>query len=572
MPAVSVEYPSPPTEPGSVGTALGHIYGNFFELKENPFTITPDPRYLYMSPRHRDALAHLVFAVKQGGGFVQLTGEVGTGKTTVTRAVLSQLPPNVTAAIILNPRQSAVEFVQSICDELRVPNAAGVGSIKVLTDALNAYLLNAHAQGRRTVILIDEAQDLGVEVLEQIRLLTNLETAKEKLLQIVLIGQPELRLLLDRSELRQLAQRITARYHLLPLSSNETAEMVKYRLAVAGHTQPLFTNSALRLVHRISQGVPRLINIICDRSLLGAYAEARRLIDRRIVLRAAAEIIGEMPGQRMPKRNAWAAITIGVTVLGSLAALLYNLYAPAVAPPPAATVAPVTKEEVPLSDISSVPPPASPAAPASFADTLNNSQTRADLDSAMEMLFKLWSKNYRSGNGITPCERAQSAGLTCYRGTGSLAQLRQFDHPAILKLVSKTDAERYAVLIGLDAHTATFELQGEVFNIAPREIETFWRGEYLLLWRSPEIGITSITPGTKGIAVTWLTRALNRIEGKPSSEGNLIFYDDTLGARVKAFQKRRGLTANGIAGEQTLIQIAAASNSPPSPRLVTPTP
>ncbi len=587
MSAVSAEYPIPPAGPGDVGAALGHIYGDFFGLTENPFAITPDPRYLYMSPRHRDALAHLLFAVKQGGGFVQLTGEVGTGKTTLTRAVLSQLPPNVTAAIILNPRQSAIEFVQTICDELRVPNSAGVGSIKGLTDALNAYLLDAHSRGQRTVVLIDEAQNLGIEVLEQIRLLTNLETAKEKLLQIVLVGQPELRLLLDQRELRQLAQRITARYHLLSLSADETAEMVKYRLAVAGVTQSLFTPNALRLVHRVSQGVPRLINVICDRALLGAYAETRRVIDRRIVLRAASEVIGELPSRSTPRHNLWAATALGVVAFGSLAALLYNLYTPTVPLPAtaAATIAPTaelpvsespkaSEAKAPLHDNSEAAPPpvvAPPAssAPASFADTLNNVQTHADLDNAMEALSKRWSKNYRSAEGITPCERAQNAGLTCYRGNSSLAQLRQLDHPVILKLVNTAGAERYAVLVAATPTTTSLELQSSLFAIAPGELTPYWHGEYLLLWRKPPIGVSSIAPGANGVAVTWLIRALDRIEGITSEEADLNSYDDALSARVKAFQKRRGLIVDGIVGERTLIHIAGASSDPPGPRLST---
>ncbi|MBI3774657.1 MAG: AAA family ATPase [Gammaproteobacteria bacterium] len=586
MSVVSVEYPtSPDTAPDVVGAALGYIYGDFFGLKENPFAITPDPRYLYMSPRHRDALAHLVFAVKQGGGFVQLTGEVGTGKTTLTRAVLTQLPSNVTAAIILNPRQSALEFVQSICDELRVPETTGTGSIKALTDGLNAYLLYAHSQGRRTVILIDEAQNLGVEVLEQIRLLTNLETAKEKLLQIVLIGQPELRLLLDRRELRQLAQRITARYHLLPLSADETAEMVKYRLAVAGHMQPLFTDSALRLVHRVSQGVPRLINVICDRALLGAYAETCRVIDRRIVLRAASEVIGEMPERKAPKINILAAAGLGITVLGSLAALVYNLNSPAQAPtlpaaqvvaPPETSVAPgaaTTAVPEPLrSEIAAAANPAAATTPVTFAEALNNAQLRADLDSAMEILSKRWSKDYRAAKGFTPCERAQSAGLTCYRGNSSLSQLRQLDHPVILKLVNSAGAERYAVLMEASSGAATLALEDATFNIAPGELRSFWHGDYLLLWHKPAIGTNSILPGAQGIAVTWLVHALDRIEGISNEDGNVIVYDDALSARVKAFQKRRGLIVDGIVGERTLIHIAGVANDPPSPRLVKPAP
>ena len=595
MSVVSVDSPSPSSAATDVvGTALGYIYGDFFGLNENPFAITPDPRYLYMSPRHRDALAHLVFAVKQGGGFVQLTGEVGTGKTTLTRAVLSQLPSNVTAAIVLNPRQSSVEFVQSICDELRVPNTAGVGSIKALTDALNTFLLEAHSQGRRTVILIDEAQDLDVKVLEQIRLLTNLETAKEKLLQIVLVGQPELRLLLDRSDLRQLAQRITARYHLLPLSADETAEMVKFRLAVAGHMQPLFTSTALRLVHRVSKGVPRLINVICDRALLGAYAETQRTIDRHIVLRAASEVIGELPETEAPKRNIWAALALGVTVLGSLAALLYNLYSPSVAPAltlpvaPSATapLAPTTAVEATATPpvVANVELPASLAIPvaaarakpaqrdASFAESLNNAQTQADLDSAMELLSKRWSKNYRAGTGATPCERAKSAGLTCFRGNSSLAQLRQLDHPVILKLVNATGAERYAVLVAASATAATLELPGETFHISPNELKPFWHGDYVLLWQKPQIDSNSIALGAQGIAVTWLAHALDRIEGKSSDDGNVIVYDEVLSERVKAFQKRRGLIVDGLVGERTMIHIAGAASDPPSPRLASPTP
>lgn len=572
MSVVSVEYPTPSvSRPDDVGTALGYIYGDFFGLKENPFAITPDPRYLYMSPRHRDALAHLIFAVKQGGGFVQLTGEVGTGKTTLTRALLSQLPANVTAAIILNPRQSAAEFVQTICDELRVPGTTGTNSIKVLTDALNIYLLNAHSQGQRTVVLIDEAQNLGIEVLEQIRLLTNLETAKEKLLQIILVGQPELRLLLDRSELRQLAQRITARYHLLPLSADETAEMVKYRLAVAGHMQPLFSGNALRLIHRISKGIPRLINVICDRALLGAYAETRRTIDRRIVLRAAAEVTGEIPAQRTSKRNLWAAIALGVTVLGSLTALIFNLYTPPSAPATVAPIAPAVQTKEPLVDIPKTAVPVEAVElPVTFTDTLNNAQTHADLDSAMAMLFKRWSKNYRSADGITPCERAQAAGLTCYRGNSSLAQLRQLDYPVILKLVNNSGDERYAVLAEADPATATFELQGETFKIAHDELVPFWHGEYLLLWRKPAIGVNSIAPGAHGNAVVWLTHALDRIEGRTSSPDTTDVYDDALSARVRAFQKRRGLIVDGIVGERSLIHIAGAAGDPPSPHLFNP--
>src|SRR5690349_17222713 len=239
-------------------------------LNEPPFSITPDPRFVYLSERHRDALAHLLFGIGQGGGggFVQLTGEVGTGKTTLCRLLLEQLPDNVRVALVLNPRLSPVELLESIGEELGLDVAPCRGSLKRLVDALNAYLLDAYAQGLRVVLIVDEAQNLSVDALEQVRLLTNLETSTQKLLQIILLGQPELRAMLAREDMRQLAQRITARYHLMPLDANETAAYLRHRFRVAGGLHSPFTPGAVQRVHRHSSGVPRLINVIAERALL----------------------------------------------------------------------------------------------------------------------------------------------------------------------------------------------------------------------------------------------------------------------------------------------------------------
>jgi type II secretory pathway predicted ATPase ExeA len=251
------------------------VYDSYFGLTELPFSIAPDPRYLYLSDGHREALAHLLYGIGAGGGFLQLTGEVGTGKTTVCRALLEQLPPEVDVAMVFNPALTAVELLATVCEELHIEHPRETTSFKVLGDALYRYLLDAHARGRRTVIIIDEAQNLGREVLEQIRLLTNLETTREKLLQVILIGQPELRQLLTRPDLRQLAQRVTARYHLKPFSERETRAYIHHRLRVAGQRRPIFDRRAIRAVHRHARGIPRLINTICDRALLGAYARPR---------------------------------------------------------------------------------------------------------------------------------------------------------------------------------------------------------------------------------------------------------------------------------------------------------
>ncbi len=248
------------------------MYTSFFGLQEKPFAITPDPRYLYLSERHAEALAHLLYGINEAGGFIQLTGEVGTGKTTVIRSLLEQLPGHAEVALILNPRITPAEFLLTICEELHLPVVEGHReSTKALMDLLGHYLLDAHARGRRVVLIVDEAQNLSFETLEQVRLLTNLETATTKLLQIILIGQEELRTLLEQPDLRQLAQRITGRYHLSPLSRDETAGYVKHRMRVAGATAEAFTPSALREIHRLSGGIPRVINVVCDRALLGAF-------------------------------------------------------------------------------------------------------------------------------------------------------------------------------------------------------------------------------------------------------------------------------------------------------------
>src|SRR5450755_1632071 len=295
------------------------MYLSFFGLLEKPFAITPDPRYLYLSERHAEALAHLLYGINDAGGFVQLTGEVGTGKTTVIRTLLAQTPKNAEIALILNPRMTAPEFLLTICEELGigVPDDA-TGSRKDLVDILNHYLLRAHADGRRVVLVVDEAQNLAPEVLEQVRLLTNLETNTQKLLQIILIGQPELRELLARNELRQLAQRVTGRYHLHPLSAAETAAYVRHRLRVSGSTSDIFSNMALAELYHLSGGVPRVINVVADRALLGAYTQDRHGVTSALVRHAAAEVFGRRFAPRwLPWLGAAAAaMVLAATVWG----------------------------------------------------------------------------------------------------------------------------------------------------------------------------------------------------------------------------------------------------------------
>ena len=296
------------------------MYTSFFGLSEKPFAITPDPRYLYLSERHAEALAHLLYGINESGGFIQLTGEVGTGKTTVVRTLLSRIPHHADVAVIMNPRITPVEFLLTICEELGIAvEDADRGSVKQMVDALNRRLLTAHAEGRRVIVIVDEAQNLSADVLEQVRLLTNLETPTQKLLQIILIGQPELRDLLDRTELRQLAQRITGRYHLNPLSREETKGYVRHRLRVAGASSEIFGASAVNEVHRLSSGIPRVINVTCDRALLGAYTREVRKVTAALVRRAAGEVYGR---RFTPRWMGWlgagaAAILVAAAAFGA---------------------------------------------------------------------------------------------------------------------------------------------------------------------------------------------------------------------------------------------------------------
>jgi general secretion pathway protein A len=297
------------------------MYKDFFGIKASPFSIAPDPHFLYMSGGHREALAHLRYGLGEGGGFVLLTGEVGTGKTTVCRCILEQIPEDTNVAFVLNPKLSVLELLATICDELHIdyPQESG---LKILIDRLNAYLLAAHSRGQRTVLIIDEAQNLSHEVLEQIRLLTNLETNQQRLLQIILLGQPELQEMLAQPQLRQLSQRIAARHHLGPLIRAETTAYIRHRLAVAGLEQMVFAPAALKEVFRLSKGTPRMINLICDRALLGAFGKGVRRVDRPLIVGAARQVFGPKVSSRHAQVPAWMIFGLMSAVALLLAVVL----------------------------------------------------------------------------------------------------------------------------------------------------------------------------------------------------------------------------------------------------------
>jgi general secretion pathway protein A len=574
------------------------MYLTFFGLAEKPFAITPDPRYLYLSARHADALAHLVYGINEAGGFIQLTGEVGTGKTTTIRSLLARAPKNAEIALILNPRLSPDEFLRSLCEELGLGmNDSAENNHKELVDMLNRYLLRMHAQGRRVVLIVDEAQNLSPEVLEQIRLLTNLETETQKLLQIILIGQPELRALLAREDLRQLAQRITGRYHLDPLSREESAAYVRHRLRVAGATAEIFTRAALREVYRVSGGIPRVINIVCDRALLGAYTQDLHAVPAQLVRRAGGEVFGR---ELTPRWVAVAASLFAAAVLTGSALALWR-YGPqwlsgtghaaagdaahagaahgaaadadrrpasasatAIAPP-APTAAPGTPTAPALAE-----EPGGAPVPAKLAQLLRTYRADTDTDSAFAALLGLWKAHYERG-GTDGCTQAVAQGLQCLMQRGSLAQLRVLNRPAILMLNDEGGVSDQVVLRGLSGDYVQLQFGAHTANVSIADLSRYWFGDFVLLWHPAARDPAGLRMGMHGPSVRRLRYQLERWRGLPDSaageQDENDAYDATLMRLVEQFQRANHLAVDGIAGIETQVVLDATMAAPGSPLL-----
>ena len=573
------------------------MYTQHFNLAEPPFSIAPNPRYLYLSPQHREALAHLLYGIGNGGGFVALTGEVGTGKTTLCRCLLEQLPEDVDIALVFNPRLNSRELLASICDELHIAYPAGKASLKQLIDVLNRHLLDAHARGRRTIVLIDEAQNLSFEVLEQIRLLTNLETNRAKLLQIILVGQPELNHLLERPDLRQLSQRITARYHLDPLSGPETDDYIRHRLAVSGARSPIFSRAAVAEIYRRSGGIPRLVNVVCDRALLGAYSLGKTEVDRAIVRKAARELLPESQSRRFPLAAAGiltlllaaAALRFGVPPL-PLAAWLEQAGiagAPeqpvrgnpppketadsAQAEPPqtteaapkpaeaAAGQAPGNESTAPHQAVGTETNPIPPAAPTLAQRLADPKLTR---EAAFARLLSLW-KLEPPPPAEDPCVHAGRGNLRCLRLHGNWFRLRSFNHPAVLELAMPGGGRRYATLAGVGDGKANLDLGDGPRMVDLAELLPFWKGDAVLLWKPPAGETGTLAPGQQTETVRWIRERL-RVPAPPGEEHR---FDPALKARIVAFQTERGLAPDGRVGPHTLIYLGLLANDPAEPRL-----
>jgi len=533
------------------------MYTSFFGLNEKPFTITPDPRYLYMSERHGEGLAHLVYGVTDSGGFIQLTGEVGTGKTTLVRTLLGQIPAEVDIALILNPHLTAVEFLTAICEELSIALPAEKGSAKALVDALNRHLLDVHSQGRRIILLVDEAQNLADDVLEQLRLLTNLETARQKLLQIILIAQPELREKLAQKSLRQLAQRVTGRYHLEPLTRDEASDYVDHRLRVAGALTEIFTPAAKREIYRLSGGVPRIINVICDRALLGAYTREARTIGKRLVRKAASEVSGQTV---RPAALKWLAPVLGIASLMLAGTVLWDvLERPADTPDPIVSVA--AEPVVPAAVVSEPVPDTRSADMAALLTT--NSNTRS-----FHALLRRWGIDIDVSGG-NACEQAEASGLHCYSQRGTWSTLQQLDRPVVLSLRDDDGLTHQVALVELDENTANLSVGDEIVAVPMEALSRYWFGQFILVWRPVNGNDQAIGPGMRNEDVRWLRNSLAALDTsyQPAAD-NADVYDAELEQQIIAFQRRHRLEADGLAGQKTQIIINSLLALDDTPRLI----
>ena len=564
------------------------MYHKFFDLREPAFSIAVNPRFLYMSKQHREALIHLLFGVK-GGGFVCLTGEVGTGKTTIIQRLIKRLPENTDIAIVLNPMADAADMLYTICDELKVDYQSSLEaankqsggrpeSLKPVYDALNAFLLKNHRDGRNTVLLIDEAQLLNAEALEQVRLLTNLETTTKKLLQIILVGQPELNSLLAEPRLRQLAQRITARFHLRALNYEETEAYIHHRWTVAGGDlrKLPFVPNAIKTIHQMSEGIPRKINLLCERSLIGAYAHNQVVITPEILKLARKEVLGDPEG--LPKKRAlisptnpssqnnyknWLiglAACCGVLFISLLAVLFTTNDKNSSEPSLAIEQKSATETVLNSALASSTRTDKSTAIKTSIPEQADNAniyfQSRGD---SFEALTE------HSGYGDiaeTICDDNLFPTVSCSTGTAnSWQELLDYNRPALLTFITADKFLYYATLIGVKNDLGIFINANEPSNensapvmIPLRELGGTWSGEYSFIWSRPPGFSGSISQGQASPTISWIAKQFALLDNQSQVLAK-DRYNEKLKKRIMLFQQEHGLTPDGIVGEMTLLKL-----------------
>lgn len=550
------------------------MYQDFFSLKGQPFSISPDPDFLFLSNRHQEAIAHLQYGVQGNGGFVLLTGEVGTGKTTVCRKLLREIGATTDIAFILNPALTDIELLATVCDEFQIDYEKDKVSLKLLFDSLTAWMMNNHHQGRSAIVLIDEAQHLSFSVLEQLRLLTNIESNNKKPLQVILIGQTELQQKLKQSELRQLAQRISARYHLLPLTEQESAYYIQHRLNVAGASFPIFERRAVREVFRRSQGIPRLINLLCDRSLLCAYTQNTLKVTALMVKKASDEmaLAQNQTFFNSTFKSSWrfiALILLAVLTVFQAPQLLSRFKE--VQAQPAALSAPAEAfTELILSPPEHIVPieleqPVAASQDNESPDWFDNYESldisNATFENALFNLYAVWG--YQGDPETVNCAQGKSVLLSCYSDNTSLKKLKQLNYPAVVKLERDNLESLHAVLYAINGSYQLL-IDGQVIEVSETWFNAYWSGELTALWQAPFELQANLKFGQQSEQIAWLARQLNELQGMPVESKNR--FDLPLLQQVTGFQLENGLKDDGIVGAQTLMPLMQRVN-PQLPRL-----
>ena len=521
------------------------MYTEFFGLKEVPFSIAPDPRFFFTSERHKEALAHLKYGLQGAGGFVMLTGEVGTGKTTVSRALVQELASDTIIGYIHNPAVSELELLLALCVEFGLEHDADKSSVSILFARLHQFLLANCQQQRACIVLIDEAQLLSTEVLEQLRLLTNLDHNNKKLLHIVLIGQPELQQKLKQSELRQLAQRINARYHLLPLTLVELTSYVAYRISIAAGNPGLFPPSLLKLVHHYSGGVPRLINLICDKALYLAFTARSNKLNRGHITAAAADILtiesAAKSTRALSKYFSVAALLLAGIVTSAL--LMQQLQGPANVRQPL---------NVSSTDITSTAnQPSPPGTIISAKALVRDINAARQPERAMQFLYQRWGFAIKQSDAS--CGNSQYANLRCLQQQADMRLLQSYDLPAVVRLRDNLGQGYYATLLSISSDGVELQLPYTHIVVSQAWFEKYWSGDMMLLWTAPSVFTRSIQQGYQGELVSWIDNNVSAALGMEPASGQV--FDAELSRKMQLFQRQNNLHSDGIVGTQTMMTL-----------------
>lgn len=531
------------------------MYKDYFGFSEWPFSIVPNSRYLYLSQRHQEAISYLKSGLTSGGGMAMLTGEVGTGKTTVAKSMLANLDEFTKAGLILNPTFSSIELLQAVCDEYAIEYTAN-STLKDLSQVIHHYLMDNHAQGIQTLLVIDEAQHLAPDVLEQLRLITNLETESQKLLKVLLVGQPELQQKLQWPQLRQLAQRITGRYHLLPLDTKETGAYIRFRLATAGGPIELFSKKMIAVITRYTQGIPRLINLVCDDSLKRAHQSGMPSLTVALVTQSCESVMA----YQMPHSNVETTPESASHGWKYVAALLLGLGVTYTTLPQIEQgTHTVLNRLIPMKEQVAQVEVIEHVALASEAKRVLNHGLTAE--GALRDLYRTWG--YRASMFDTLCLEGTDSSVSCRMTHGAMEEVIDLNMPVALTL-SLDGQSRFAVLNRLTPDSFSLLVGDNELTLPLEWLAQIWTGEYRYLWINQFD--QTLRMGMQGREVETLNRKLALVFGEPVE--NKSVFDESLKHRVEAFQRWQGMTVDGIAGEQTLTRLDLMTQTQ-APALIT---